>query len=561
MITIKIVVLVLLASLTTPGIKASNSSVIAQTQQGAYIGHQTIVKGVKVNYWYGIPYAQQPIDKLRWMPPQALGASNGTKDAHIPNICPQENIFGLLVTESCLTLNVYAPDNATNLPVYVWIHGGSFTSGAGIMYNATSFVSISMINSIPVVVVTINYRLGLLGFLADEALYNERSGINKKSTTGNYGILDQMMALNWIKKNIHGFGGNPEQITIGGESAGGISVTILLTSPLITSGIFQRAIVQSGGIWPNAAIPLQIAINSTGTVLRLIMNCTTVQCLRNLTVDQILTVQNTIASANFFGIAASPVIDGYVLNDIMENNYAKGTFQRVPILIGFNTNETSLFTCPYFNGKANITQIRIFLKMTYSAAIVNEIPTIYGPISVYDNPLTYLNMVFSDSWGHCGSRRIASKFSSYGLPSYLYTYNHLLPAASSCLGVSHAAELPMFFPTLLSYLYPNYNFTVLEQQLSTNMILYWANFIYASNPNYRRNQKKWDAYFSASDADFVLDINPQMRSYYYNATCSRLWDLYAVTNSAFVSSWGEMCGKITILYCFSFFLMSKSMFV
>ena len=210
------VVLILLVSLTLSVTAVSDTSPAAHTQQGVYIGRQTAVNGTNVNYWYGIPYAQQPIGDLRWIPPQALAVSNGTSKAYVPNGCPQGGSFGVPLTESCLTLNVYTPENASNLPVYVWIHGGSFTGGAGIQYNATTFTAISAINAVPVVFVTINYRLGLLGFLADQALYDEKSGMNNKSTTGNYGILDQTMALNWIKKNIDGFGGNPEQITIGG---------------------------------------------------------------------------------------------------------------------------------------------------------------------------------------------------------------------------------------------------------------------------------------------------------------------------------------------------------
>ena len=312
---IEILQVILLVSPIISVTKATNISPMAQTEQGVYMGRQTIMNGMGVNYWYGISYAQQPIGNLRWMPPQVLPTSNGINVAYTPNMCPQESSADLPVTEACLTLNVYAQENATDLPVYVWIHGGSFTAGAGIIYNATSFVSTSINYSVPVVVVTINYRLGLLGFLADQTLYDEKSGMNNRSTTGNYGMLDQMMALDWIKKNIHGFGGNPEEITIGGESAGGISITILLTSPLIVDGTFQRAIIASGNIWPNFAGPLQYAINSTGNVLRAAVNCTTVECLRNLTVDQILTVQKTIASKSLFGVTAYPVIDGYVLND------------------------------------------------------------------------------------------------------------------------------------------------------------------------------------------------------------------------------------------------------
>ena len=538
MITVEVLVVVLLVTSVIPVIIASNNSLKAQTQQGVYVGRQITINDTKINYWYGIPYAQQPIGSLRWKPPQPLAASNGIHKAFIPTACPQRNSLEdpVPIIEACLTLNVYAPENANYLPVYVWIHGGSFTTGAGLLYNATPFVSTSASNSLPIVIVTINYRLGLLGFVADKALYDEKSGVNNGSTTGNYGILDQMMALDWIKKNIHGFGGNPNQITVGGESAGGASITILLTSPLLTNGTFQRAIIQSGGVWPNAVTPLEYAINSTGNVLRMISNCTTLQCLRNLTVDEILTIQRIMSSKSIFGVSATPVIDGYVLNDIMENNYARGSFQKVPTLIGSNTNETSLFTCSVFNYSATTAQVQAFFDMAYNATIVSEIPSIYGSISAYDNPLSYLNTVYSDSWCHCGSRRIASKFADYGQSSYLYTYDHLIPVAPSCFGLAHAAELPMLFPSLLPYLYPNYNLTALEQQLSTDMILYWASFIRTSDPNYAGSPTHWEAYRNTYDDDFLLDINPRMRNYYYNATCSRLWDLYAVTNSTTTSS-------------------------
>ena len=510
---------------------ASNSSPRAQTDQGVYIGQQTTINGSNVNYWYGIPYAQQPIGNLRWMPPRSLPTFNGTQFAYTPNACPQGNSFEPPFTEACLTLNVHAPENATNLPVYVWIHGGSFTGGVAARYNATPLVGISKSHSVPIVAVTINYRLGLLGFLADQALYDEKSGINNGSTTGNYGILDQMMALDWIKKNIHGFGGNPEEITIGGESAGGISVSILLTSPLVMDGTFQRTIIESGGLWPNFVSTLEDAINNTGNILRIAMKCTTVQCLRDLTVEQILSVQAIIGSRSIFGVAANPVIDDYVLNDIMENNYARGNFKKVPVLIGSTPNETNLFTCGRFHDSATIAQVQAFFATLYNTTIINKIPDIYGPISTYSNPLDYLNIVYSDSWAHCGSRRVAAQFSTHKVLSYLYTYNHFVPDIRPCIGVLHTAELAMIFPSYVSIFFPNYNLTAEEQQLSTNMMLYWANYIRTSNPNFEGSLAKWDAYATNSDNDFVFDIHPQMRNYYYNASCSGFWDLYAVTNS------------------------------
>jgi carboxylesterase type B len=122
MIMVKALVLILSVLLIIPVTIATNTSLMAQTQQGFYVGRQSTVNGTNVNYWYGIPYAQQPIGNLRWMPSRALAISNGIKDAYIPNACPQKDSFGVLLTESCLTLNVYTPENASNLPVYVWIH-------------------------------------------------------------------------------------------------------------------------------------------------------------------------------------------------------------------------------------------------------------------------------------------------------------------------------------------------------------------------------------------------------------------------------------------------------
>ena len=502
----------------------------AQTQQGVYIGRQTKVNDTNVNFWLGIPYAQQPVGNLRWKPPQPLSVGNETSFAYTANACPQGHNFEPPFTEACLSLNVYTPANETNLPVFIWIHGGSFTVGAGMVYNATPFVATTAIHSRPIIIVTINYRLGFLGFLADQALYDEKSGVNNRSTTGTYGILDQMMALDWIKENIRGFGGDPEQITIGGESAGGVSITMLLTSPLVKNNTVQRAIIQSGNLWPSFSSSLQDAINNSGNILRTAINCTTTtaDCLRNLNVQQILTVQNIVASKSIVTMAASPAIDGYALDDTMENNIAKGNFKRVPVLVGSTGNETSIFTCRIFNDTATISQVEAFFNRIYNATIIDKIPDVYGPISTVDNPLSYLNNVYSDSWAHCGARRLAAKFSHYNLSTYFFTYNHPLRVLPPCYSAFHGGDVLMFFLSFLDGSGLNVNFTREEQQLSTNMMLYWANFIYSSNPNFQGSLTYWDAFSITADNDLVLDIEPYRRNHYYNRSCSNLWDLYRV---------------------------------
>lgn len=278
---------------------------------------------------------------------------------------------------------------------------------------------------------------------------------------------------------------------------------------------------------------LNKSISDTGNVLRATTNCTTVKCLRNLTVDQILAVEQSMMSTS--GTAGYPVIDGYVLGDILENYYASGNFQEVPIMVGSTANESSLGTCTMFNGTATSIQAEAYLSALYNATIIAQTPTIYGPISIYNNPLTYLNIINTDAWLHCGCRRIASSFFRYGSTSYLYTYNHILSGTSSCYGATHSAELPMLFPSYMPYFSPGYTFNAIDQQVSTNMMLYWAHFISSSNPNYNGSPANWDAYQSSIDNDLVIQFNPYMRDHYYYPTCSEFWDRYAVTNNTFTS--------------------------
>ncbi|CAF1428961.1 unnamed protein product [Adineta ricciae] len=423
---------------------------MAHIEQGIYIGRQMTTNGTNVNYWLGIPYAQQSVGSLRWTPPQALATANETAEAYVDNSCLQEYNFGFLRTETCLTLNVYAPENASRLPVFVWIHDDAFTSGAA-----------------------------------------------------------------------------THQITVGGESAGGISITLLLTSSLVADDAFQRAIVQSSSMWPSLLFTLQEATNKT--------------------------VQRMISSQNIYGLFVLPVIDGYVLDDIMENYYAQRNFKRIPVLIGSTASETTTMTYRIFNDTINSTQAQNFLETLYNTTIIDKLPTVYGPMATYGNPFTYLNVIYSDAWVKCGARRLAARFSEYVVPSYLYTYSYIVSAAPSCCGAVHTAELPMLFPSYLRYLYRNYTFTALDQQLSKNVALYWAHFIYNSDHNYDINPTNWSVCCSSTDNDLTIGTNPHMRSYYYNLTCSGLWDQYAVTNSTTAAS--TMKYDCTSQYYLSLFVL------
>ena len=202
-----------------------------------------VVHGEKdgtIRHFLGIPYAAPPVGPLRWKPPQRAPAWQGTRDATVVGTqCPQTLSYsGASYDEDCLFLNVWTPSGAHDLPVMVWLHGGAFIFGSG----GDKYYDGSKLAQHGVVVVTINYRLGVLGFLAHPALDVEDPSF---PSSGNYGLLDQEAALAWVQRNIAAFGGDPKQVTLFGESAGGFSTCVQYLSSH-TAGLFERAIAESG---------------------------------------------------------------------------------------------------------------------------------------------------------------------------------------------------------------------------------------------------------------------------------------------------------------------------
>lgn len=285
-------------------------------------------------------------------------------------------VIGVVASEDCLYLNIWAPiKNASQplnstqtakLPVMMFIYGGSFVSGAGWLYDSTQLALTG-----DVIVVTINYRLGIFGFLASEALQHG----NSLNTTGNYGIQDQRQAMRWIQKNIAQFGGDATRVTIFGESAGAISVCHHLVSP-VSSGLFSSALMESGLC--DARPLLEAETNFTTPYLALV-NCTnakeTLSCLQNRTAEELFDAQRKIPSSAATGtLPWGPVVDGYELVKTPDEYLGNGSFSRVPILVGTNLNEYSYFLCG--SSTINITReaatevlISIFGKHTADEAI------------------------------------------------------------------------------------------------------------------------------------------------------------------------------------------------
>jgi para-nitrobenzyl esterase len=303
---------------------ASPSGAVVGTANGAVRG---LANGA-VDEFLSIPYAAAPVGALRWRPPQPAASWPGVRDAtQFAPHCPQPaSPFGQAsMSEDCLFLNVFTPGNQkprSHNPVMVWIHGGALVTGESDDYNPAKLVEDG------VTVVTINYRLGALGFLAHPAL------ADAKGQSGDYGLMDQQAALRWVQRNIASFGGNPHNVTVFGESAGGLSTLSQVASPQ-ARGLFDRAIVESGSY--NLTQASLSSAEATGETFAANAGCAsqTAACLRSLPVSTILASENTAGY--------TPNINSEVLPETLKTAFATGNFNRVPIINGTNHDEWRLF--------------------------------------------------------------------------------------------------------------------------------------------------------------------------------------------------------------------------
>ena len=313
-------------------------SLTVKTEQGKVRG-KTINDG-KVKAFLGLPYAAAPVGDLRWRAPQPAATWKGERDATKYGAhCAQNQVFSDMVfqdgesSEDCLFLNVYAPANATSqskLPVMFWIHGGGFAGGASSepRHNG-DFLPLR-----GVVLVTINYRLGVFGFLATEELAREANG-----ASGNYGLLDMVAALQWVKSNIKNFGGNPDNVTIFGESAGSAAVSTLMASP-IAKGLFHRAIGESGGALGEGLLDYQPASARAKADGEWVAK-TGAKNLKELRAMPTAAILEAAKSRGMVGFG--PDIDGRLLVEPVRETYAAGRQAHVPLVAGWNRDEGDFF--------------------------------------------------------------------------------------------------------------------------------------------------------------------------------------------------------------------------
>jgi len=493
------------------GLAPAAGADVVKTDKGRVNGTETPT----TKEYLGIPYAAPPVGDLRWRPPQPPAPWSDTRDAtHFANHCPQKGSpFGTTsVSEDCLYLNVYTPKSIIdakgkekhgkghlkNLAVMVWIHGGGFVNGESDDYDPTRLVRKG------VVVVTINYRLGALGFLAHPALTAEGGG-----SSSNYGLMDQQAALRWVQRNISGFGGNAGNVTIFGESAGGFSVLAHLVSPL-SAGLFQRAISQSGSYGLSG--PSLSTAEAQGTSIAQNVGCGSaadvLACLRATPVST-LSQNLQLATGEL-----TPPVDGRVLPKSLGAAIANGETAHVPVIEGSTHDEFSLFyktaiEDALFNGippapplyTLIVPQFVATLELGKSAgSILQEYP-----LSNYENIVGLaLTRVGTDVLFSCPGRRVAQGLSPHE-PTFAYEFNDpkapnifALPPTNFPYGSFHASELPYLFDSTTFAGGGHAPFTPEQEQLSAAMIEYWTQFAKAGDPNAPR-VPQWPAYTSATD--------------------------------------------------------------
>lgn len=487
---------------------------LRDSSSGQIIGFQNHYDSVA---WTGIPYAEAPEGELRWRAPVTKSKSKDViKALENPNICFQkksfvnydESVSNYVGSEDCLYLNIHAPRNSSkdsNFPVMVWIHGGGNTTGTG---NAYDFSKLASEHNL--IIVTINYRLGPLGWFYHPSI--NKTGKSAEDRSGNFGLLDQIEALKWVQKNIKNFGGDKSNVTIFGESAGGHNVFSLISSPL-TEGLFHRAISQSGSTRSYSLAEASnyvddqnpgLPTSSKETVNKFLINkgqandrfeakimqdsmdeTLLTNFLQSLKAEEI---HEGYAEATFGGMFNVPRIlaDGFVL-PIDGMNFKENQFNKVPTMLGSNRDEMKLFYSMDPDYVRRFLNIFIFIKDEQKYEIENEYSSNNWKINGVDNPArTLIRSGNPDVYTY--------RFDWDEEPKFLWM------DFSKIFGAAHGFEITFVTGMLTLFGFEDYVFNdsnkSAARQLSDAMMSYWAEFAYSGNPQMGRNNDlpKWDSW-------------------------------------------------------------------
>ena len=479
----------------------------------------------------GIPYARPPVDSLRWKPPRDPEAWSGLLDATaFAPVCPQKNFqqgsqdFTLEGDEDCLHLNIWTPQTGRgNLPVMVFIHGGGNQQGGAseIAGGTRLYSGKNLAGRGNVVVVTIQYRIGPLGFLVHPGLEAE----NARKKSGNYAVLDQILALRWIRNNIGEFGGDTTRVMIFGESAGGVNVGNLLVSPL-AGGLFQRAGIQSAS--PvindyldsrNKGIDYVNTLTTGGTDLEKIAT------LRSLPADSLVKSLTSPLEGGKVQLKWQPVLDDYVFKQHPINAFQSGFFNKVPLLIGSNSEEMSL-SAPTTVVPSMVTAL---INLYVPAALRQMATQLYPPGSNAAEARRSYVSILTDAQFTATVRRTAECVSlSQDQPvwRYFFTHRHTLPLLEP-LGSYHGMELFYVFNNWENATAgTGYLFRPEDDSVQRLMLNYWVNFAATGNPNGSK-VANWTQYQAASDCFEEINSIPDGSRCGLRTAESDLWDAAA----------------------------------
>ena len=490
-----------MAVLGISALSAVASSALAQIDSARVTGGEvqgTVVNGVAA--FKGIPFAAPPVGANRWRSPQPVVPWSGVKKADtFGPACMQDTAFAARLgaptaaSEDCLYLNVWTPakNSAERLPVMVWIYGGAFVGGATNwpLYDGTHFAQKG------VVLVSVAYRVGAFGFLADAELSRE-SGHG----SGDYGLEDQIAALEWVRDNIARFGGDPHRVTVFGESAGGISVSMLAASPR-AKGLYQRAISESGGsLTPprsgrGQGVPTLKLAEETGRSFLAALGANDIEAARQLPAETLLKAEGKVRGGFW------PTLDGYVITGDEYELYKSRRFNDTPVLIGTNSDEGAAFTPLEVSRTAYERQIRAeYGEKAELILAANPHATDAEAHRAAKN--NFRDSVFA--WSTWRWASLQSEHTGSG-KAFLYYFDHRTPASPD--GSSHASEVGFVFGNLGR---PGSPPSAAERALSELMSSYWVNFAKNGNPN-GPGLPPWPAFSDAKPNVMHFDARPSAR--------------------------------------------------
>ena len=479
--------------------------------------------------WRGIPYAAAPVGELRWKAPQPALKWDGVKETlAFGNRCMQKGMLfnskgPKAMSEDCLFLNIWRPSPAKRggkYPVMVWIHGGGYITGGsdeGMVYLGDRLSAAGQ-----VVVVSINYRLNVFGFMASPALRDE----DPNHSTGGYGTMDQAFALKWVHDNISNFGGDPGNVTIFGESAGGWSTCTLLASPL-AKGLIEQVIIESGGC--EASRPPEAAYEvAKKSFLAVGCRFNDLQCMRKIPAQTLLAKGS---GAILGGFDYVPVHDGYVLKAMPLEMIKSGDYNRVPVMIGTNLDEfaaaAKLVPKYYYTPPQGYkrTLVKTFAMPDQDAEKLVEL----YPLKEFNNRpvLAYGRMFATDEALTCPSYRVIMALAQQGGKAYLYRFDYSGMKFEKSMGVFHGAEVPFVFNNLdrgsSAKIFKNKNLEE-ERGLSKVMQGYWVNFAKTGDPN-GSGLPAWAGFKPESQTVQVLDREVRNKPFACREQCE-FWKEY-----------------------------------